>query len=260
METKMTQQTKSKYMVPAVVRTFEILRSLKKTPQSLAELSRNVQINKSTCLNILRTLEEEYVVQIDPGTGKYQLGVGLIELGASASEYYTHIVYAKQLIAQYEKELQCTFIFYQRVDRYHVTPVDKIEPQGRIKVTVPIGTRVPIQGGSFGRCYLAYDSEEIRQDVLKNGLFKFTPMSIQDIDQFYKEMEMVRERGWSEDREGFAMGINTVAAPIFDKQGNVVLLLGALGINSVMTSEKMKEYGKLVKGIAEKVSKDLTMF
>src|SRR5579862_5556934 len=51
-----------------------------KTPLRLTQISRPLEINTSTCLNILRTLVAEGFVRIDPGTKTYRLGRRIVEL------------------------------------------------------------------------------------------------------------------------------------------------------------------------------------
>jgi DNA-binding IclR family transcriptional regulator len=253
-----TAASRENYQVPAVERTMLLLRALQRSGAlSLVELIEQTGLNKSTCWNLLKTLDRERLVEYDPDTRTYRLGIGLVELGATAGEQLTYLGVAKRYLAELLEEMNVTFVLYRRLDEEHVTLVDKLERLRRVRITVPIGTEMPIQGGSFGRCFLAYDPPETLDAVLAEGLHQFTPNSETDVEHFRADLEEVRRRGWAVDHEGFALGVSTIAAPVFAVSGKLLLVVGAVAITSLLDDEKVMEWGTKLRATCDRIAMSL---
>jgi DNA-binding IclR family transcriptional regulator len=243
------------YRVPAVERTFTILRVLAASGQSsLADIVDGSGLNKSTTFYILRTLVTLDVVAYDERTRLYSLGPALMELGLIASGQFSDIDVAKRSLAELLETMNVTVVLYRRVDVGEIIMVDKIERAHRVRITVQAGNHLPIQGGSFGRVFLAYDDQSTVDEALKDGLHKFTPKSLTRVPAFRRELVEVRERGWAVDHEGFALGVSTVAAPIFGRDGKVVLVAAAVGFTNLFTDEVTEQCGTELRRICDRVS------
>ena len=65
------------YAVPAVERTIRILHFLRdRRSASVSEMSNELQITRSNCFAILKTLQNHNFLQFDEATKKYSLGMG----------------------------------------------------------------------------------------------------------------------------------------------------------------------------------------
>src|SRR3990172_6271008 len=69
-----------------------------------------------------------------------------------------------------------------------------------------------------------------------------------------RELEHCRQNGYAESNEEPRHGINGIAAPVFDKRGNVVLIIGLLGFRSNLPPQKMQHNGLLVRKTARSIS------
>jgi DNA-binding IclR family transcriptional regulator len=244
------------YRVPAVERTFTILRALATSgPSTLADIVDGSGLNKSTTFYILRTLLTLDVVAYDERTRQYTLGPALMELGLIASGQFNDIDIAKRSLAELLETMNVTIVLYRRVNVGEIIMVDKIERAHRVRITVQAGNHLPIQGGSFGRVFLAYDDAATVDEALKDGLHKFTPKSLTRVPVFRRELAEVRERGWAVDHEGFALGVSTVAAPIFGPDGKVVLVAAAVGFTNLFTDEVTRQCGVELRQTCDRVSR-----
>lgn len=233
--------------VPAIDRAFAVLGLLRdQGPSTLTEIVNATKINKSTCLYTLRTLLEHEAVTID-NAHRYGIGPSLIEFAQVAAAQNEPLVVARRYLAELLEQMDVTIVLYRRVDAGHVALIDKLERLHRVRITVSVGARLPIQGGSFGRCFLAFDDPKSVDEVLASGLQRFTERSVTDVASFRAELEEVRRNWWVVDREGFAMGVSTVAAPIFNKDGRIEFVAAAVGFSSIMTDEVCNRYGILLR-------------
>lgn len=244
--------------VPAVHRAMAILRLLRdRSPLTLAEIAAATGINRSTCHYLLRSLVAEGVLDRDDEGPTFRLGVGLVELGAAASEQLTYFGVAKRYLTELLEEMDVTFVFYRRASRDRIVLVDKLERASRVRITVPLGTDIAIQGGSFGRCFLAYDPPAVVDAVLEQGLRAWTPQSVTDPDAFRAELPHVRERGWAVDHEGFALGISTIAAPLFAPGGEILLVIAGVAITSTLDDDTVARWGTRLREVCDRIGATL---
>jgi DNA-binding IclR family transcriptional regulator len=222
-------------------------------PTSLANIVQESSLNKSTVFYILRTLSNLDMVYYDERSKMYELGIGLIELGIAAGEHITDIDLAKRELTELLDVMDVSIVLYRRVSRDEITLVDKLERPHRVRITLQAGRRVPIQGGSFGRAFLAFDSDARVNEVLRDGLHQFTPKSVTNKEAFLAELATVRRQGWAIDHEGFAIGVSTVAAPIFDAEGEIMLVAAAVGFTNWLTDEVAQECGLTLRRICDRI-------
>jgi DNA-binding IclR family transcriptional regulator len=253
---EVSSESERGYRVPAVERTFRILRVLaERAPASLAEVVECTDVNKSTVFYILRTLSGLDVVSYDDATRTYALGPALMELGLTASGQINDVSVAKRNLAELLESFDVTLVLYRRVSVGEIMMVDKLERAHRVRITLQPGIRVPIQGGSFGRVFLAFDEETAVDEALTGGMHQFTPKSVSSVAEFRREIQVVRERGWAVDHEGFALGVSTVAAPIFGAGGDVTLVAAAVGFTGVMTDEIAARCGQELRALCHRISR-----
>jgi len=240
--------------VPAVERAFAILRVLAAGgPLSLAEVVEESGLNKSTTFYTLRTLVTLDVVAYDEGTRTYTLGPALMELGMIASGQFSDVAVAKRNLAELLEIMNVTIALCRRVSLTEITMVDILERARRVRIAVQAGELQPITAGAVGRAFLAFDDRQTVDRVLKDGLKEFTPKSITRPAVFRNELIAMRERGWAVDHEGFALGVSTVAAPIFGADGKIALVAAAVGFTSLLTDEVAKEYGENLRRVCDRI-------
>jgi DNA-binding IclR family transcriptional regulator len=240
------------YQVPAVERAFTLL-GLVATggPQTLAELVERSGLNKSTTFYLVRTLSSLEVLRYDEQTRRYSLGRTLVRLGAAASSSQDEIAATKRAVASLPETFNVTIVLYRRYDVDRVVIVDKVERRSGVTITVDIGAPLPIQGASFGRAFLAFDEPQRVDEALRNGLHPYTVKSLTDAGAFRMELVLVRERGWALDEEGFALGVSTVAAPIFAADGAVSTVVAAVGFTSLLNGDTAERCGTVLRGLCD---------
>jgi DNA-binding IclR family transcriptional regulator len=247
------------YRVPAVGRAIAILRILAaRGSLPLATLVEETGLNKSTTFYILRTLAALDMVDYDEQTKTYSLGIGVLELSSSTHGQFDDIAIAKRYLAELLETLDVSIVLYRRVNPHEIIMVDKLERAHRVRISLQAGARIPIGGGSFGRAFLAFDSDEEVQEVLRDGLHQFTPKSVVDIDAFRRELVKVRAQRWAIDHEGFALGVSTVAAPIFDPDGQIVMVAAAVGFASVLTGKTAVKCGEELRRACDRIGEALS--
>jgi DNA-binding IclR family transcriptional regulator len=244
--------------VPAVERAFAIIRLLAaQGPLSLAEVVEETGLNKSTIFYTLRTLVALDVVAYDEGTRAYGLGPALMELGLIASGQFSDVAVAKRNLAELLEVMNVTIAITRRASLTEIAMIDILERAHRVRIAAQAGELQPVTAGAVGEAFLAFDDPKTVDRVLEGGIKKLTPKSITRPAAFRKELAAVRERGWAVNHEGFALGVSTVAAPIFGADGKVALVAVILEFTSLLTDEIANDYGEKLRRVCDRIGHTL---
>lgn len=242
----------NKYEAPSVNKAAGILKLLsryKYSSSSLGEISSALSINKSTCLRILKSLEEEKFVSYNPRTKQYSLGSYLVVLGSRAHEMTKYLNLSKLFLERLVQMTSLTAVLIDRVTDDRLIYISKEEPNGNHRVNVSIGNQFPLTEVSYGMWFLAYMEEEERSLFLSKGLRKVTPHTIIEKDQYLLKLKKGKECGYIVSVEEYAKGVIAISSPIFNNKGEVGLVIGCLGFSSMAKSE-IEKAAKVVKETA----------
>ena len=82
-------------------------------------------------------------------------------------------------------------------------------------------------------------------------------MLFRSVDELKKELEKVREQGFAVDDEELVSGLRCVAAPVFDKTGEVPYAISVSGPTMRLTKERVDEVQEELKNICHELSRQL---
>ncbi len=248
-------------LVPAVDRAFRILSAYKQNGASefgVSELSRLLEVNKSTVHDIMQTLCEHRILERHEATRKYRLGSALVVLGDLARQRRDIRVLARPHLAQLMEATGAT-VFLGVFENEGITIVEKAAAPDELSINAPLGQRVAFSAGSFGRAFLAFMSpEEVDRLIAAHGLRDFTPTSIISPDTLRTRLQTVREHGYAVDEdEEYLEGVWAVSAPIFSHDGEIAAAITVVAFTSHMTAEKKSAAIVATTGTARQISEQL---
>ena len=258
----MNSKSKSKkkndfaYIVPAVDRAAQILSLLKEKGRSMtiAEVTEATQWHKSSVHKILVTLNYHGLLDRDENTKQYSLGIALIGYG----QFVMNHLDIRHEVSSLLKELSDfsgETANFSIINGKHVIITQSVESQGDLRVVPPIGTMDPLTRKSNGKVILAALPENhVVNLVQQEGLPAFTEKSITTLQDFKKELETVRAKGYATDFEEFQEGIHAVSAPVFNADNQVIGSLTIVGPSFRMKKERMHLYGEECIKKAKRVS------
>ena len=202
-------------------RLLKVFRS-READLGVSELSRRLGLGKSTVHRMLTTLVAEGLIEQNPRTGGYRLGIVMFELGEAVRVHMDlHAAVGPvlaELRAQTGESSQVGVL-----DGHEVVYVDRLESAHSLRLFTETGRRVPVHCTSSGKVLLAYLPEARRQAVLRAApLEALTPHTITGRSQLEAELDRVRRRGWAEAVNEREIGVASIAAPVRDVSGEVV--------------------------------------
>ncbi len=245
--------------VKAVEKALEILGcfTLDTPEMGLAEISSTTGLSKATVHRLLATLAMKKFVEQDPSNSRYRLGVKLLELGAVARSHASYLDKAGPILRELVYEVDETVAVAVLDGATHVCTW-AAEPSRPIRVTTAVGVRRPCYLGSAGLVLLAYQPEQVLDEILPSDrLEAFTVWSVTDPQEYRRRLKMVREQGYAIERGEAFSDVAAVVAPIFDYRGRMVAAPGIIVPTHRLSDERMRDLLKKLLEATAKISQEL---
>lgn len=246
------------YRAPTVKKAFQILRLISETDQGarISDISKRLKISKSTVHGITSALERIGAVIRHPSTKRYILGVTLFELGKAAFSRIDLKDTARPIMKILMKQAQES-VFLGVQNGENVTIIDMVESDQDLKITAPIGTRIPLLAGAVGKVLMASIPEQEAKDLIqRTGLHRFTDNTIIDLDKFLNAIQDARQNGFAIDDEEYIDGVRAVASAI-KGEGQLNLAIWVVGFKPRMSSNKMINLAKGTHRAAEMIGRKI---
>ncbi len=240
----------------AVERALAMLEAVAHTSEGLsnAEISRKLQIPKSSASYILRTLESHGYLTRDAESAKYRVGLKILSLSRGALGGLDIRAIALPVMRRLMQHTSLT-CHLAVLDGAEAVYVEKVEPEGFIRMDTWVGRRMRVHATSVGKAIVAHIPQaELEQIIKKVGMERRTPKTVTSLPRLLKELEKVRAQGYAVDDEENNLGARCVAAPIFDERGAIVASLGLSGTAQQVSPQTMPRILEALKDAARHIS------
>jgi DNA-binding IclR family transcriptional regulator len=244
----------------AVERTLAILEAVARREAGMtnSEISRKLEIPKSTASYLLRTLEQCGYLRREADTGHYRLGLKVLSLSRGV-QIGRDIKEASAAVAKRLAERSGLTVHIAILDHGEMVYIEKVESPGFIQTSTWVGKRMQVSSTGVGKAIAAHLSEgEIEAILKEHGLKKRTAKTITTQARFLAELEKVHERGYAVDDEENSLGARCVAAPIFDSFGKPIAGIGLSGTTSQINRACLAKVAEMVQEAAKKISQNLS--
>jgi IclR family transcriptional regulator, KDG regulon repressor len=221
---------------------------------SLAELSDQIDLHKSSIHRTLNTLVGAGFLEKDPVTGRYRLGLILLELAGNVLSRYDFREIANpylENLAQKTGEI----IHLSILDGSDIVYLDKIGISQPLTVSTNIGGRSPAYSSAMGKVLLAdLEKDEVVNLLGKKPLKKMTHTTITEKNMLLSVLECVKADGYAIDDEEAFLGIRCVAAPLKNRGGRVIAAISATVPIQRMDRKRTEELCAMVVKTASEIS------
>ena len=206
---------------------------------TLTDVSRRLELPKSTAHSILQTMRRQGYLTWDPATKRYTIGLRVMALARAAPLREQLQARARPSLEALAGELGETAIL-GLLEHDAVVYVDKVENDDAVRYTVPLGDRRPLHSTSIGKLFLAeWTDEDVRAFLRRAGQPRYTRATLTDPDRLLADLRRVRETGVAIDAEESVDGVVGVAAPVRGPDGG--LLAGVAIVGGTRVNRKLAE-------------------
>lgn len=224
---------------------------------SVTEISRELEMPVQSVHRILSSLSEHGFVTQNNKTRKYKLGLTVMKYGFLMWDSSMLRSVAKPFMEELSQKTKETVYLATRENRDGVY-IDSIDSPQILKISEPIGLRLPLFIGASNRVILAYLPQKTRDGILKDVDWSSVP-SLKPLTREYIECELehIREQGYAMTSGEATEGTTGIGAPIFSYDNTVIGSLNCAGPSIRFTPENIEKYSFYVKKYANLISKEL---
>lgn len=248
------------FMIQSVDRTLMILQCFieERRPLGVSEVARQLKLNKSVVHRLMLTLTTHGYLEQLKNTDKYMIGAKAFELGSVFSNSTNLIDEGKKVLIELVDRIGFT-AHLAILEKDSVLYLVNIEPDHMKYLFGAIGQRRPVYNTALGKCLTAWLPEQQVIKLMENCSFeKKTDNTITSLESFLEELARVRQVGYAIDNEEASFGVRCFAAPIRNKDGDVVAAISVSGYG--VADDKMNELGLNVKNWASQLSRRIGYF
>lgn len=251
----MSKTNKNPQILSSVSNALRILKSFStfKPTLKVSELSESLGLAKSTISRLLSTLAHEGFVVKDKKTGAYRLGISVLTLGGIVTNELEIHNEASPVMHKLVSETGET-AHLAVLDGLSTIYIHKEECNHPVRILTHLGRKNPAYCTSSGKVLLAYDEKNLVEEIISQGLRKYTANSISEPEKLLEELRVIRERGYAISTEELTEGTRSVAAPIKDYTGKVVASINVVGPIQRMKDYKIPEIARKVMRAGEEAS------
>jgi DNA-binding IclR family transcriptional regulator len=263
-----------------VVALVELLAARPGEAFTLAEVTRRLGVNKSTCHSMLTALTQAGWLLRDPARKTYRLGPALLAVSRAAAETFPALEFAHAAMVDLSLELHvnCAAL---GVSIEHVAVLDQVRDLRAVGQGLRVGTSLPLHP-PFGTAAIAFSDEPTVEQWLRH-------VGAETHVRYRAALDAVRDRGFAveiatlpeahlrdvvaelgdpalelpdlverlaqelAEREDFLpleldtgreYAVSTINAPVFDHDGRVTLVLSLTGFADRLTGGAVESIGR----------------
>lgn len=207
--------------VQSIERAFAVLSALGEGPLGVTEIAERVGLPKSTVARLLATLAREGAVEQAAGGTDYRVGSRLVTLAASVLPTRNIVALAHPELVDLARRCgEATGLSI--LDGSSVHYVDQVETPNPVRVRDWTGTRAPLHAVPSGIVLLASLSDAAIARYLERPLERFTTRTTTSADTLRDRLAAATRDGFAWGIGEYAEGINSIAAPVADADGEMV--------------------------------------
>ena len=233
--------------VPAIDRALTVLEMLAAShkPLSLAEISRNLGVNRSSAHYIMGTLEARGYVQRGALRGNYSIAAklfGLANVSLTGLEIRSRAApHLRKLVERISLTVHLTIL-----SAHEAVIVDRVAAPSCRSIPTWIGKRMPIHCTGAGKALLAWAPSDRVDACVQRGFVRYNDNTIVPAPRFRQELAAVRARGYSLDDEEETIGLRCIGAPVLGPDGHSVAAVSVSGTTTEIDEGRLERLAKEV--------------
>lgn len=223
--------------------------ALRPGPIALKDLAKAAGMPAAKAHRYLVSLIRAGLAEQDRETGRYRLGPMALELGLAAIRELDVLKFGGEVLADLRAAIDETVLLAVWGNKGPV--VARWEESSRpVATNVRAGWVMPMVNSGTGRCFAAYLPESVTRDLLE-AEFALQP---EERALYPARLAEIRARGLSRVEGDLLRGVAAFAAPVFDRDGTIVAVIAALGLQGAFDTGWEGGYAKAVKEAAARLS------
>lgn len=244
--------------VQAVEFALHILEFIVQAQSSVgvSELARQFGTTKSRIHRHLQTLVSAGYLLRDADTERYGISARLMALGQAVGESF-ELASAARFVARDLRDKMGHAVTVSQRESGGMRVLLLVPSRSNIEISVKPGSLLSFHASAQGKICLAFGDRLLLPQICDAGLEKLTAYTILDPQQLAAEIETVRRQGWAVAPNETMVGLNALAAPIFDALGHYVGAVTMVDSIQYLGHAPAPEHLAEIKSAAQRISANL---
>ncbi len=240
----------------SVTRSLRVLEAVAQhQPVTVGELTKLFGLPKSTVQRTLVTLAEAGWLRANrEDTTRWEIGARVLAVRPAALQGSSLFAAAREPMIRLRDTVNET-IHLSVPDALHsMVVVDRVDCDHPVRTFHTIGDTSPLHATAVGRAILARLPKQDVEELIAQGLERFSDTTPADPDELRAELDRIRADGYAINRNQYRPGVCALAAPVLDENGTPLAAVAISMPDSRYDVKRESEWGGLVAGAAEEIS------
>ncbi|MBB3111400.1 DNA-binding IclR family transcriptional regulator [Paenibacillus phyllosphaerae] len=224
---------------------------------SVTEIGKELNMPVQSVHRLLSSLAEHGFVAQNTSNKKYKLGLSIMKYGFLMWDSLMLRSVARPFMEELSQRTKETVYLSVRENAEGVY-IDSVDSPQILKISEPIGLRLPLFNGASNRVILAFLQPALRQTLMDSFVWDDVP-SLKPLTRSYIEQELktIRDNGYAVTAGEATEGTTGIGAPIFSYENTVIGSINVAGPSIRFGEEQVEKYAGLAKKYAGLISGEL---
>ncbi|GAM62813.1 pca regulon regulatory protein pcaR [Vibrio ishigakensis] len=251
-------EIKDKDFLTTLARGLSVIRSFQKNrmTMTLSETAEANDMSRASARRFLLTLQTLGYVKVEGR--QFSLTPKVLELGYS---YLANLDVGGVVSSQLE---QVTQQIHQSssaavLDGTDIVYIARVPVRSLLAFNLQIGARLPAYATSMGRVLLSQLPEQKVISILEgSNIESLTPYTLTSQADILRELEIVKQQGYSINDQELELGLRSVAVPVVNQKGQVKLTLNiSTHVSQVSSEDIVSTFVPILKQASAQISASL---
>jgi DNA-binding IclR family transcriptional regulator len=215
----------------------------------VTEIAKKLGVYTSKIHRVVSTLTEQGLLEQNPITKKYKIGLKLFEIGSlyPLNLNVRRIAYPHALTIAKMFETNVHLGILSKSIPYSLVVIERVINLQSSDSIRRISFNIPLHSSAMGKVFLAFLDKKTASSIIQNiKLERYTTNTITNKSHFEKELKLIRSQGYGMDKGETHTNLYCIAAPIKDKNG----IAAAISVSDVR-QKITKRQDEIVRNIIE---------
>lgn len=233
----------------SVRRAIRLLRTVAESNEQriwLSQIAKKMDLPITTAHRILNVLVSEGLLEYDPVSKCYHIGIELYSLGIKAQRFTLRDKYQSCLENVAHETLDSVYLVIR--SSLDALCIDYIEGKSTIRIMAyNLGSRKPLGIGAGSLALLAFSPDDEIESILKANELRYQQNNKMTVSKVRGLIKQTRKLGYAFNEGHFMKGINAVGVPIFNDQGDTIAAISVGSISERISRARSKGIAKFIK-------------
>jgi IclR family acetate operon transcriptional repressor len=240
----------------SVTRSLRILEAVAQhQPVTVGELTKLFGLPKSTVQRTLVTLAEAGWLRANRrDTTRWEIGARVLAVRPAALQGSSLLAAAHEPMVRLRDALNETIHLSVPDALQCMVVVDRIDCDHPVRTFHTIGDTSPLHATAAGRAVLAHLPKQDVDELIAQGLERFSDTTPADPDELRAELDRVRTDGYAVNRNQYRPGVCAIAAPILDEDGTPLASVAVSLPDSRFDPKRLPKWSRMVTDTAAEIT------